>query len=191
MPNMLSRINSTAKAIWRKMRDKEYCDSFIGAHISNTISAQIHAMRKARDWTQSELASRCDMKQSRISPLEDPDLENVEIGTLQRLASAFDVALSVQFVPFSEIVRRSTTLTPSDFVVRDFQNDAIAELKLILSANCKLVVQVTGYDASQVRYSENDFFASRAGGERTLAFIPKDERTVLSMTIPTTSNLLH
>ena len=92
MPNMLSRINSTAKAIWRKMRDKEYRDSFIGAHISNTISAQIHAMRKARDWTQSELASRCDMKQSRISALEDPDLENVEIETLQRLASAFDVA---------------------------------------------------------------------------------------------------
>lgn len=123
---MLSRINSTAKAIWGKMRDKEYRDAFISAHISNTISAQIHAMRKARNWTQSELALRCDMKQSRISALEGPDFENVEISTLQRLASAFDVALSVRFVPFSEIAKASTSMTHSDFRVADFSGDSLA-----------------------------------------------------------------
>ena len=92
MRNTLFRISSTAKAIWKKMRNKEYRDFFVAAHTSNTISGQIYSMRKARSWTQSDLAGRCDMKQSRISALEDPDFENVEIGTLQRIASAFDVA---------------------------------------------------------------------------------------------------
>lgn len=122
---MLSRINSTAKSIWRKMRNKEYRDSFVASHISNTISAQIHSMRKSRSWTQGELASRCDMRQSRISALEDPDFENVEIATLQRLASAFDVALSVRFAPFSEIAQRASNLTSSDFAVHDYSNDAL------------------------------------------------------------------
>jgi transcriptional regulator with XRE-family HTH domain len=125
MRNMLSHINSTAKTIWNKMRNKEYRDSFVSSHISNSISAQIHAMRKAREWTQGELASRCNMQQSRISSLEDPDFENVEIATLQRLASAFDVALSVRFVPFSEIARRASSLTSSDFVVRDYSVDSL------------------------------------------------------------------
>ena len=48
MKNMLSHINSTAKSIWRKMRNKEYRDPFVAANISNTISAQIHTMRESR-----------------------------------------------------------------------------------------------------------------------------------------------
>jgi transcriptional regulator with XRE-family HTH domain len=122
---MLSRIDSTVKAIWRKMRNKEYRESFVLAHISNTISAQIYSMRKTHSWTQAELAARCDMKQSRISALEDPDFDNVEVATLQRLASAFDVALSVRFVPFSEIAQRASSLSSPDFVVRDYSNDAL------------------------------------------------------------------
>ena len=123
------------------MRNKEYRDSFVAAHISNTISAQIHSMRKARSWTQSDLASRSDMKQSRISALEDPDFENVEIATLTRIASAFDVALSVRFVPFSEIARRATTLASPDFVVRDFSNDAMEESKPIPAAIYPITIQ--------------------------------------------------
>jgi transcriptional regulator with XRE-family HTH domain len=122
---MLSRIDSTVKTIWKKMRNKEYRDSFVLAHISNTISAQIYSMRKAHNWTQAELATRCDMKQSRISALEDPDFDNVEVATLQRLASAFDVALSVRFVPFSEIAQRASSLSSPDFIVHDYSNDAL------------------------------------------------------------------
>jgi transcriptional regulator with XRE-family HTH domain len=124
MKNMLYRISSM-KAIWRKMRNKEYRDSFVAANISNTISAQIHNMRESRKWTQTELATRCDMRQPRISALEDPECENVEIATLRRVASAFDVALLVRFVPFSEIARQVSNLSPSDFVVRDYTNDAL------------------------------------------------------------------
>jgi hypothetical protein len=43
------------------------------------------------------------MRQSRISTLEDPNYENFEAATLRRLASAFDVALTIRFIPFSEL----------------------------------------------------------------------------------------
>ena len=124
---MLSRINSTIEKIWKKMRNKEYRDSFVSANISNTVSAQIHTMRQARGWTQSELAERSDMRQPRISALEDPDVDNYEISTLKRVAAAFDVALIVQFVPFSRIVSVSTSLKSSDFDVSEFSRDALSK----------------------------------------------------------------
>src|ERR1700730_2314616 len=100
---MLSRMNSTVRTLWKKMKSKEYRDSFVASHVSNIIASQIFMMRTREDrkWTQTTLAEKAGMKQSRISAIEDPDFENVEIATLRRLASAFDVGLSVRFVPFS------------------------------------------------------------------------------------------
>ena len=137
---MLYRISLKAKAIWKKMLNKEYRDAFVAAHNSNTIAAQINAMRKTRGWTQGELASKCGMRQPRISALEDPDFENAEIATLQRLASAFDVGLSVSFVAFSEIARKSTSLESSDFNVPEFSKDGLAARRQdsILFCNIKM-----------------------------------------------------
>jgi transcriptional regulator with XRE-family HTH domain len=112
-------------AIWKKMKNKEYRDSFVAAQISNTISAQIHTMRQTRGWTQSDLASRCDMRQSRISDLEDPELQNVEIATLRRIASAFDVALIVRFARFSEVARLSASMKSSDFNATEYSYDSL------------------------------------------------------------------
>ena len=124
---MLSRINSTINAIWRKMKSKEYRDSFVSSNISNTVSAQIHTMRQVRGWTQSELALRCEMRQPRISALEDPDFDNVEISTLKRIAAAFDVALIVQFVPFSRVASLAASMKPSDFNVIEFAQDSLSK----------------------------------------------------------------
>ena len=179
MASMLSRINSTGRSIWRKMKDKGYRDSFVAAHLSNTISAQIHSMRKARNWTQSELASRCDMKQSRISALEDPDVDNVEIGTLQRLASAFDVALSVRFVPFSEIARRSTSLASSDFVVRDFPNDAMEESKPALAAHYPITIQHISARSGNIPFISVDVRGDSGGGPTM--FVPVGNRIAYDM----------
>jgi transcriptional regulator with XRE-family HTH domain len=91
--------------IWKKMlRSKEYRDAYVAAHLSNTVAAQIFLLREREDWTQKQLADATGMRQSRISALEDPNYENFEVGTLRRLASAFDVALSIRFVPFSDVL---------------------------------------------------------------------------------------
>jgi transcriptional regulator with XRE-family HTH domain len=120
-----SRINSKVKAIWRKLRNKEYRDSFVASQISNSVAAQIFALREARGWKQAEVAARAGMKQSRISDLEDPNYENYQTRTLLKLASAYDVGLVVRFVPFSELAKWSANLSPGDFLPMEFLKDEI------------------------------------------------------------------
>ena len=58
-------------------------------------------MRRARGWTQKELAVRVGVSQSRIVVLEQW-CGNVSLKTLRRIAVVFDVALIVRFVSWGE-----------------------------------------------------------------------------------------
>ncbi len=116
-------INSMMKKIWKRMARKPYRDGYVSASIPDTIAAQITKLRNVQGWTQTELARRTGMKQSRISALEDPNWDNVETSTLERIASAFDVALIVRFAPFSELARWSATLTDDKLVVRSYEEE--------------------------------------------------------------------
>lgn len=107
------------------MRKKAYRDSYVAAHLSNTIAAQISAMRETRGWTQTQLAEKAGMKQSRISNLEDPNYENIEAATLRRIASAFDVGLTIRFAPFSEVVDWAASISDEKMDVPDFDHDAL------------------------------------------------------------------
>jgi len=110
--------------IWKKMARKAYRDAFVAAHVSNTVSAQIAKLREKEGWTQKELADRAGMKQSRVSALEDPNYENIELATLRRLASAFDVALTVRFIPFSELACWADALSEEKLIVPKFEEDS-------------------------------------------------------------------
>jgi transcriptional regulator with XRE-family HTH domain len=125
---MPSFINSTMKKIWKKMARKAYRDSYVGAHISNTVASQITKLRTARGWTQTQLAEHAGMKQSRISALEDPNWENVEIVTLQRIASACDVALMARFAPFSELAEWAATLSDDKLLVPTYDEEALEQV---------------------------------------------------------------
>jgi transcriptional regulator with XRE-family HTH domain len=117
-------INSTMKRIWKRMGRKAWRTSYVGAHISNTIASQITKLRLANGWTQARLADQVGMKQSRISALEDPNWENVEVATLRRLAAAFDVALTVRFVPFSHLAEWVATLSDDKLLVPSYEEEA-------------------------------------------------------------------
>jgi transcriptional regulator with XRE-family HTH domain len=97
----------------------------VAAHISNTVTSQIFMLREARGWTQKDLAQRAGMAQSRISALEDPNYENFEIGTLKRVASALDVALTVRYIPFSELATWTAELSTDKLLIPDFANDKL------------------------------------------------------------------
>jgi transcriptional regulator with XRE-family HTH domain len=120
---MLSFISSTMTKIWKKLARKSYRDAFVCAHISNTVAGQIALLRAKRGWTQKELAEKSGMKQSRISALEDPNYENYEVGTLRRIASAFDVALSVRFLPFSSLAEQAANISEAHLWVPSFGED--------------------------------------------------------------------
>lgn len=121
---MLHRMTSRRRQTIQNLQEKEYRDAYVEEHINQGLASQIRAIRDERGWTQRDLAERMESGQSAISKLEDPDYGRHSMSTLKRLASAFDVALVVRFVPFSELVRYTTHLTPDHLAPADFRRDA-------------------------------------------------------------------
>jgi transcriptional regulator with XRE-family HTH domain len=77
---------------------------FVESHLGKTLAFQIRSMRDAKNWSQGALAEKVGMNQNAISRLESPTYGRATLTTLKRIATAFDVALVVRFVPFSQMV---------------------------------------------------------------------------------------
>src|SRR5258708_22253274 len=77
---------------------------FVESHLSKNLAFQIRTMRDHKDWSQAQLASAVGMNQNAVSRIENPYYGKTTLSTLKRIASAFDVALVVRFVPYSELV---------------------------------------------------------------------------------------
>ncbi len=116
---------SSSSKVWKKLQVKEYRDGYTEAQLSVEVPFQIRALRKARGWTQAQLAERCGIPQARISHVEQPGRDPLSLRTLYRLSAAFDVGLLVQFVPFSELVRREAAFDPKTFRVSSFKDDQL------------------------------------------------------------------
>jgi transcriptional regulator with XRE-family HTH domain len=108
------------------LKDKEYRDAFVTEHINTGVPFQIRALReqKGREWTQKELGIRTGMAQETISRVEDPNYGKLTLKTLKRLASAFDVALMVRFIPFSELVEWELHLAPDSLKALSFEDES-------------------------------------------------------------------
>lgn len=117
-------MSSISKA-WQELSDKEYRDGYTEAQLSIEVPFQIRALRKARGWTQAQLAERCGISQAQISHIEQPGRDPLSLRTLYRLSSVFDVGLLVQFVPFSELVHREAAFDPKTFYVPSFKEDRL------------------------------------------------------------------
>ncbi len=140
---MLRDIGSKAKAIWERMKNKEYRDAFMDAQIADTISSQIFHIRESRGWTQVELAEKAGMMQPAISRLER-SANSASLNTLKKVASAFDVALLVRFVPFSRMVERLETQR-LDEAIAPFQLDGLEpSLSVVASKHFSTATQVFG-----------------------------------------------
>jgi transcriptional regulator with XRE-family HTH domain len=94
----------------------------VEGHAKDTIAFQIRQLRKAEGWEQRDLARELGNPklQPMISRYENPDYGRYSITTLLELAAAFDVALAVRFVPFSELVEwdwasNEQTLRPAPY----------------------------------------------------------------------------
>jgi transcriptional regulator with XRE-family HTH domain len=115
-------VNTRVQKI-AKLKNKQYRDAFVGSQIGIGIPFQIRALREQRGWKQSHLAEKTGMLQPRISAMETPGGAKFTIETLRRLASAFDIALMVKFVPFSDLVRWSEDFNPDTFSAPSFDAD--------------------------------------------------------------------
>lgn len=118
--NIIKRLEKIIK----DLQDKEYRDAFAIEHIDTGVPFQIRALREQREWTQTDLSKRTGMAQETISRIEDPNYGKLTLKTLKRLASAFDVALMVRFVPFSELVEWELHLAEDSLKALGFEEES-------------------------------------------------------------------
>ena len=110
------------KRLWDQFRDRRYRHGYALGFVGDFVAAQIAALRRQRGWNQSELASHAGVSQPRISNWENSCI-GVRLDSLHKLAEAFDVALVVKFVPFSELTRDELP-RPADNRVPSFEEDS-------------------------------------------------------------------
>lgn len=92
-------------AVLAAMSDREHRPILNDATIRHGLAWQVRTMRTDRGWTQRDLARRCRTKQPVISNLENPNAKSpISLSLLERIASAFDVALLVRFEPWSDFL---------------------------------------------------------------------------------------
>jgi len=106
------------------MRNKEYRDAFVAEQIFSRVPLKIRALREQRNLSQKELGEKAGgMAQAWVSKLEDPNYGQLTISTLLRIASACDVGLQIDFVPFSQVLNSAVTLSEESFSVPSFEQD--------------------------------------------------------------------
>ena len=116
----VSKISVKLKNLWASFSDKTYRDDFVSDTIDDSLGVQIYCLREERGWTQHQLATLVGTAQSGICRWEAGDAPRT-ITSLKKLASAFDVALVVKFVPFSAFLRGDGE--PIDQTVPKFDDD--------------------------------------------------------------------
>jgi transcriptional regulator with XRE-family HTH domain len=88
-----------------EFQDSETRHAYTESFLNSSIAAQIRLLRKARRMTQRDLARMIGTKQPGVSRFESADYDGWSIPTLQGIARAFDVTLSVRFESFGDSLR--------------------------------------------------------------------------------------
>jgi len=156
-------MNGTSrKRLLEDLKNKEARDAYVGSHVRSGPAYQIRAMRNARGWSQGELGRLMGEKpQSTVARLENPDYGQFSMSTLLEVASAFDVALLVRFVSYSDFLRLVTDATPGALAPLQFSDDTFdqpteAAIQFVAAAQVSSDRQLIG----QSRYDWRRNFAA-------------------------------
>lgn len=104
----------------KKWHDSEYRQSYMEAAIEQGVAWQIKINREHRSLSQKELALRIGSAQSAISRAEDPSYGRHRLETLVKVANAFDCALQVKFIPYSQLAKDSDDLSPNALYAKSY-----------------------------------------------------------------------
>jgi len=116
-------MNARLKTISKLLNEQAARESYIRSKLSVLLPAQIRSLRLRRGQKQSELAASAEMKQARISKLEQIGAANFSIETMIHLAAAFRTGLIVKFVPFSDMLKWENDFQPDSFDVTPIEQD--------------------------------------------------------------------
>jgi transcriptional regulator with XRE-family HTH domain len=105
---MVKRDDSMSKPEWQ---DREYREAYLEASLEQGIAWQIRINRQKRGITQEDLAKAMGISLPMMQELEDPEIGEYPLETLVKVAKVFDCALSVKFIPYSELAEDSQNLS--------------------------------------------------------------------------------
>jgi len=108
------------KPEWKK---PEFRQAYAEAAVEQGVAWQIRANREARGLSQTQLGEKIGTHQSAISRLEDPEHGGHTLPTLLKLAHAFDCALSVKFIPYSQLAWDANHLTPAHLYAAPYSEE--------------------------------------------------------------------
>jgi transcriptional regulator with XRE-family HTH domain len=132
------------KAIWKRLADRIYREAFVEARLRESIAAQIYFIRESRKLTQGQLADILGTKQPAVSRIERGEA-SLSLKTLEGYARAFDVALSVKFVPYSDVAEELISERIEAYIP-PFEDDTPAKLVPVHSSN---LPRIRSYELNQ------------------------------------------
>jgi len=106
-------FGSKVTLVTKLVANKKFRDAYVYEHVRNGVPFQIRTLREERGWTQGKLGEVSAKPRNVITRLEDPNYGKFTLKTLLEIASAFDVAVLIKFVPFSRLLREYDDTSPS------------------------------------------------------------------------------
>jgi len=89
----------------------EFAEGYAESFLNTYIAAQIKTIRQQRKMTQGDLAAALGTTQTVISRIENVNYAGWNIGTLKKLARAFDVRLQVSFEEYGTLPEEVETFS--------------------------------------------------------------------------------
>ncbi|MFZ5448525.1 MAG: helix-turn-helix domain-containing protein [Thermodesulfobacteriota bacterium] len=101
----MNSISDLINRVKEAFKNKTYRHAYVDEFLNVSIATQIKVLREQRGWSQAELAREAQMKQPRVSVMENVNYSSWSINSLRKLAEAFDLALCVSFESFGKRLR--------------------------------------------------------------------------------------
>lgn len=117
---------SSAKPILEskpKWVDVEYRVAYMEAAIHQNIAWQMKVNRQHRCMSKADLATLTGIAEHEISSFEDTEFEDHDIKSLKKIANAFDCALVVGFVSYSELAYKSNRLSKNHLIACGYSEE--------------------------------------------------------------------
>ena len=149
-------VISKATKLLKKLRNKEYRDGYVSAHVRTWVAHQIRSLRNQNGLSQADLAQRLSSKQSVVSRMEDPAYGKMTIQSLLDIGSNLDVALWIQFISYPEFIRRTRDVSTARMEVPSYVDSSPSISDVVFERMAAFELEQSTSDAHRsIRVSSN------------------------------------
>src|SRR5438874_8282470 len=101
-----ANLNSKKSLIRRLRKGRNARTKIVESHLNKKLAFQIRSLRG--DLSQEQMERKVGIKQQVLSRLENPYYGKATLTTLKKIAAGSDVGLLVEFVPFTQLIKRAS-----------------------------------------------------------------------------------